>query len=149
MLMYILFVLEDVLDSFLPIIAVIAPFVCAILIVLFFVQNKFKTEKEKCDVIKEAVKNNYKLPTEFYETSKKRKKSPLDSAVTMLILGLALLISSLINGVNGHFQIIMTTVALVFLLIGISRLIIHSAYKKEKEKNRLNDKVEDTSSDDE
>lgn len=121
-------------------VAVMSPFVSCILIVFFVLRNDFRKRKEKYEVVKKAIDNNYTLPDGFF-CEDKGVKSSLESSMMLMGVGLGLLIPCFLSWMPEPLRVVMVAVSCILLLMGVGRFLawnIDQKIKKEEENRRRN-----------
>lgn len=107
--------------------ALIAPFVCAVLIVFFIIRGITSRQREHNKLIEKAIECNYPLPNDFFKAPK-QSKSRLQSALVWLAWGIGIISFCLIMSNDTVYAI-----GLIPLLVGIAKLITYFIEDRKKE----------------
>ena len=107
--------------------ALIAPFVCAVLIVFFIIRGITSRQREHNKLIEKAIECNYPLPNDFFKAPKQHK-SRLQSALVWLAWGIGIISFCLIMSNDTVYAI-----GLIPLLVGIAKLITYFIEDRKKE----------------
>ena len=107
--------------------ALIAPFVCALLIVFFILRGITSRQREHNKLIEKAIECNYPLPNDFFNAPK-QSKSRLQSALVWLAWGIGIISFCLIMSNDTVYAI-----GLIPLLVGIAKLITYFVEDRKKE----------------
>lgn len=115
--------LEDVL---IPVVAIVTPFLIAFLIVFFVLRYQLSQKKAKYAVVEKALEMGKELPADFFRDTRKKTKTPLESALVLVAVGLGFIVMGALT--SSFFY----GIGALCSLIGIAKFI---AWKIEQPKN--------------
>ncbi len=115
--------------------AIVSPFLAAFAIVLIVLIFNHRNKKAKYALMEKAIEAGRDIPQSFFEEEKKnRYKSPLQSALTLIGVGLGL--SIMLFFLNGETTRLAFIGAIPFF-IGVGKLVAYILEKKEQEKKEM------------
>ena len=116
---------EDIIDSLVPLFAIVSPFLIAFLIVFFYIYYRNKKVQSRYRVMEKAIESGRELPEGFFDEPESKRPSKFST------LNQAVGIGSFIWCIGGAYELdegfgaLLVGLAAIFTLIGIGKLILY------------------------
>ena len=121
---------EDIIDSLIPLFAIVSPFLIAFLIVFFYIYYRNKKVQSRYRVMEKAIESGRELPEGFFDEPESKRPSKF-STLNQGLVCTAVGIGSFIWCIGGAYELdegfgaLLVGLAAIFTLIGIGKLILY------------------------
>ena len=121
---------EDIIDSLIPLFAIVSPFLIAFLIFFFYIYYRNKKVQSRYRVMEKAIESGRELPEGFFDEPESKRPSKF-STLNQGLVCTAVGIGSFIWCIGGAYELdegfgaLLVGLAAIFTLIGIGKLILY------------------------
>lgn len=120
---------EDIIDSLIPLFAIVSPFLIAFLIVFFYIYYRNKKVQSRYRVMEKAIESGRELPEGFFDEPESKRPSKF-STLNQGLVCMAVGIGSFIWCIGGAYELDEGFGALLvgwrpYSLVGIGKLILY------------------------
>lgn len=128
---------EDIIDSLVPLFAIVSPFLIAFLIVFFYIYYRNKKVQSRYRVMEKAIESGRELPEGFFDEPESKRPSKF-STLNQELVCMAVGIGSFIWCIGGAYELdegfgaLLVGLAAIFTLIGIGKLILYRLESRKK-----------------
>lgn len=127
---------EDLMESFIPITAIIMPFLTIIVIAVAMIAAGTKRRRQKYGLVEKAIAANYRIPEYVFnsqssKTTEANSRKSLNSAIMLIAVGTSLTLFFLVNG-----ALEVASLMLMILLIGLGKLAVEIIDRKKAGKQQ-------------
>lgn len=120
----------DIIDSLIPLFAIVSPFLIAFLIVFFYIYYRNKKVQSRYRVMEKAIESGRELPEGFFDEPESKRPSKF-STLNQGLVCMAVGIGSFVCCIGGAYELdegfgtLLVGLAVIFTLIGIGKLILY------------------------
>lgn len=135
---------EDLIESFIPFIAIIMPFLTIIVIVVAMIVAVTKRRRQKYGLVEKAIAANYQIPEYVFnsqssKTTEVNSRKSLNSAIVLIAAGTSLTLFFLAAGTPE-----VASLMFMILLIGLGKLAVEIIDRKKTGKQQQQQQPEKT-----